>query len=324
MGNIGISGEFRCVVSDSKGDIKSDTGYQKNLILNQGLDFFGGGKGSYINNSCVIGGGNSVPEASQIKLDSALFIVTGTPVKTDYSYEDKGDNLYRLSEEKRFRYEGLKNVNISEVGLASSGSTTSNYYLTTRALIKDTLGNPTSVTILEGETFDIFYKIHKFVDTRDKVSVVNMSDGRGGFTPYNVTVRPALVGNSENTVSQALSFKIRDDVSISLSDGELAEITSKPSIKDSYHTNKVVSLASYETGSYKRVVNIRFGLDDANKFSIRSMSSGTGFAGSIPTGFFPFQIRFGSVDGDLGIVKTSSETLVIPLEFSWARYEEAT
>ena len=37
--NIGMTGEFRCVVKKSDGSTKIDTGYQKNLILNQGLDF---------------------------------------------------------------------------------------------------------------------------------------------------------------------------------------------------------------------------------------------------------------------------------------------
>ena len=43
--NIGMAGEFRCVVKKSDGSTKIDTGYQKNLILDQGLDFFGGGNG---------------------------------------------------------------------------------------------------------------------------------------------------------------------------------------------------------------------------------------------------------------------------------------
>ena len=36
--NIGVAGEFRCVVKKADGSIKTDIGYQKNLILNQGLD----------------------------------------------------------------------------------------------------------------------------------------------------------------------------------------------------------------------------------------------------------------------------------------------
>ena len=46
--NMGIAGEFRVVVKRADGSTKIDTGYQKNLILNQGLDFFGGGRGDYM------------------------------------------------------------------------------------------------------------------------------------------------------------------------------------------------------------------------------------------------------------------------------------
>lgn len=38
---VGVAGEFRCVVTKADGTIKTDTGYQRNIILNQGLDFFG-------------------------------------------------------------------------------------------------------------------------------------------------------------------------------------------------------------------------------------------------------------------------------------------
>lgn len=38
--NMGMAGEFRVVVKRADGSVKTDTGYQKNLILNQGLGFF--------------------------------------------------------------------------------------------------------------------------------------------------------------------------------------------------------------------------------------------------------------------------------------------
>ena len=57
--DMGVAGEFRCVVKRADGSTKIDTGYQKNLILNQGLDFFGGDRG-YMTSYCVIGSGVTV------------------------------------------------------------------------------------------------------------------------------------------------------------------------------------------------------------------------------------------------------------------------
>ena len=70
----GMAGEFRCVVQKADGSIKLDTGVQKNLILNQGLEFFGGVNGSGMN-YCIIGTGNSTPTIHQTKLDYPISIV---------------------------------------------------------------------------------------------------------------------------------------------------------------------------------------------------------------------------------------------------------
>mgnify|MGYP007002822680 CR=1 FL=1 len=74
--NMGMTGEFRCVVKRADGSTKIDTGYQKNLILNQGLDFFGFGTNvgnvESIMNYCIIGSGNSTPTYAQNKLDNAI------------------------------------------------------------------------------------------------------------------------------------------------------------------------------------------------------------------------------------------------------------
>lgn len=66
--NMGMSGEFRCVVKRADGSTKIDTGYQKNLILNQGLDFFGGSNGSDMMAYCVIGSSQA-----NFAIRSALF-----------------------------------------------------------------------------------------------------------------------------------------------------------------------------------------------------------------------------------------------------------
>ena len=85
--NMGVAGEFRCVVKRADGSTKIDTGYQKNLILNQGLDFFGGVKGTDMMQYCVIGSGNSQPVYTQNKLDTAIKGVSGTTFSTKYDYD---------------------------------------------------------------------------------------------------------------------------------------------------------------------------------------------------------------------------------------------
>ena len=307
--HIGIAGEVRCVVTNADGTVKTDTGFQKNLILNQGLDFFGGGRGSTINAICAIGSGNSTPTITQNKLDSFIALTVASDTTTDFSYKDDGDNLYKMWQQRKYRFANLDSANISEVGLVSTGSTSTDYYLTTRALIKDSTGEPTSISVKTGETLDIYYKIHKVVDTRDKEFIINMLDGNGASIPYNATHRPVYVGaNSWNTPTN--SVVIPNDVFYSLND--ISSITAYPSRINLGDPS--VTMSSYVIGSYKIVMTFFFPLNVATT-GIRTIFSLDSFR------FLPFQIRFGSVENDSMIDKNNKNTLTIPLEFSWGRYE---
>lgn len=311
--SVGIAGEVRCVVTKADGTVKTDTGYQKNLILNQGLDFFGGDKGSYINASCAIGSGNSAPAITQTKLDAYIAQADGTNTTSDYSYVDKGDNLYRMWEQKKYRFTGLADVNISEVGLVSTGTTSTTYYLTTRALIKDSLGVPTSISVKTGETLDIYYKIHKVIDTRDKSFVINVLDGNGGSVPYNAVIRPALVGSSQWRFISSNTKPTSEDLdAVYFNVSDLAEITSAPTNAGGSQKTYSVSKSVYVGNSNKLLVALNAGdsLANHNIVSVHSFVT-----------MHPFQMRLGRVSDDAPLTKTASDTLTIPLEFSWGRYE---
>lgn len=320
--NVGLAGEFRCVVTKADGTIKLDTGYQKNLILNQGLDFFGAGNANVeINLFCAIGSGNSVPAITQKNLDVVVAIAQGTNKTSDYSYTDKGDDLYRMWEQKKYRYSGLSDVNISEVGLCSAGASTSNYNLTTRALIKDSSGSPTTISVKTGETLDIFYKIHKVTDISDKAYVVNMVNGDGVKTPYNVVMRAAHVGvPAGNSVASAFYHQTNNSLSYSTTNLELSDKTTVPAAAYNLSVNGN-KLGEYTAGSYKRILTFNFGLNDGNNIDIRVLFFAVGSYSTPYIPFYPFQLRFGKVSDDAPIVKTNQETLSIPVEFSWGRYE---
>lgn len=307
---IGFAGEVRFVVTKSDGSTKIDTGYQKNLILNQGLEFFGGNRGASINSSCVIGSGNSTPTITQTVLDGFVAIAEGTNTTSDYSYVDKGDNLYRMWEQKRYRFIGLDNVNISEVGLVSSGTTSANYYLTTRALIKDSSGAPTSISIRSGETLDIYYKIHKVIDTSDRSFVVNMLDGNGGAIPYNAVIRPYAVGTEKWNSKIAGNATDSNWLYYSPS-SNLSDFISSPSFTN-INANLCVT-ATYVENSHKIITNNSFRLSDAVS-GVRLLVSGE-------HNFYCYQVRYGAVSNDASIPKTANDTLSIPIEISWSRYE---
>lgn len=328
---VGIAGEFRCVVTKADGTIKTDTKYQRNLILNQGLDFFGGGKGSAANQACVIGAGNTIPAINQNSLANVVSIAVGTNATFDTSYSPNPDNLYKMWSQNRYRFEGLDNVNISEVGLVSStvagvsyGITTSNYYLTTRALIKDALGNPTSITILLGETLDIYYKLHKVVSVLEQSYIVNMLDGVGGSVPYNVVIKPAHVGQStwESGLTSAAGSLSNTASPINFTNTELVDVVSYPAAGATLGGDAIWKDSAYVTGTYKKVFTLAVPLDALNNFPFKIVSFFP-YPGAATLGysFLPFQARFGRVSDDAPITKTNKEKLDMPFEVSWGRYE---
>ena len=309
--NMGMSGEFRCVVKRADGSTKIDTGYQKNLILNQGLDFFGGSNGSDMMAYCIIGRGNSQPSYTQNKLDTAVLGVSGSDYSTKSDYNASTDgNLYKTNRVCKYSFTGLKNINISEVGLASAYYSTSDYYLCTRALIKDSNGNPTTITVLSGETLQIYYKLWAVYDTTDKTGQINLLDGVGGSVAYNWKLRPANVANAGWYTGYWVDK--HGGHSLTFNTGDLSTIDSYPSSDGSnYNFN---SLDSYISGSYKRVARVALAVDQENK-SIRTIT--------VPSTMGFWQIRFGSVANDSPITKTKTQTLSIAIEFSWGRYEGA-
>lgn len=308
--NMGMAGEFRAVVKRADGSTKIDTGYQKNLILNQGLDFFGGDNGPDMMAYCVIGSGSSQPVYTQNKLDTAIRGARGTASSTKYDYNAARDgNLYKTNKVNKYSFTELNNVNISELGLASTYSNATTYFLCTRALIKDSQGNPTTITVLNGEILEIYYKLWAVFDTTDKTGQINLLDGVGGSVAYNYVLSPMLVGSNYDgevgRIPQADSIKL-------LYAGDKASLTGQPS-NNLYSTTSKGSLTSYVTGSHKTVFTFTADISSANG-SIRTYGfSNMGW----------WQIRFGSVANDSPITKTNTQTLSIPVEVSWGRYEGA-
>ena len=313
--NMGMAGEFRVVVKRADGSTKIDTGYQKNLILNQGLDFFGGDNGSDMMKYCVIGSGNSQPIYTQNKLDTDLAGINGSDVSTKYDYNAARDgSLYKTNKVRKYSFTGLNNVNISEVGIASSYSNTTTYYLCTRALIKDSSGNPTTITVLPGEQLDIYYKLWAVYDTTDKSGTINQLDGAGGSVAYNYKARLANVGSTSYFLSSSVPVRpanaaYRNQV---VSSSDLATIVSSPNSK--LYETKNATMVPYVPGSLIRTAKLPFYATEANGY-IRTVV--------IDTGIGAWQIRFGSVANDSPITKTNTQTLSIPIEISWGRYEGA-
>lgn len=309
----GIAGEVRCVVRKADGTTKADTGYQKNLILNQGLDFFGGNKGSSIFARCVIGSGNSTPAVTQTSLDIFIKSTTSTGASSSQHNYD-GSALYKTSKTHKYSFTGLNNVNITEVGLASKGTTELDTYLCTRALIKDSLGAPTAISVKTGETLDIYYRVWQVFNTADIDGLINMLDGVGGSKPYKTKARLYNIGLVAHTqeLGTPVDFATPFFALVGYPNGqELAPLRGELSGNIGAGGNTAAN-DPYVTGSYRRRGNFYVPLGVFNG-DLRIITIGNSLG--------RWQIRYGSVADDSPIPKTSKDTLTLAYEASWGRYE---
>ena len=190
---VGLYGEVKVIVKRADDTVRLDTGFFPNVITNLGLDAIGNDNDLF--NYCAVGGGNSKPLNTNTKLDNPLQV--GSPISSEskYDYDPVRDTkFYKCSRTVGYRFEGLDNKNISEVGLVGDyGSGQHPAY--TRTLIKNSAGEPTVITVLSGEILELQYRLWQVFDVKDKDQVVTaMIDGVE--VPFNVKIRLAGVGGT--------------------------------------------------------------------------------------------------------------------------------
>ena len=308
---VGLYGEVKVIVKRADDTVRLDTGFFPNVITNLGLDAIGNDNDLF--NYCSVGGGNSKPLNTNTKLDNFLAVGSQISSESKYDYDPVRDTeFYKCSKTVGYRFTGLDNKNISEVGLVGDYAS-GQHPAYTRTLIKNSAGEPTVITVLSGEILELQYRLWQVFDVKDKDQVVTaMIDGVE--VPFNVKIRLAGVGGNLGgswsyaaVVGAHLTFQGNN--SHQFGTGELGEITGQ----NSGLTNAIgLSWEAYQPSTYKRKFYVNASITDA-VHPIRSFLFFTGLGA--------YQGRFGTVDGDLPIDKTNQDILQLGFEMSWGRYE---
>ena len=309
---VGLYGEVKVIVKRADDTVRLDTGFFPNVITNLGLDAIGNDNDLF--NYCAVGGGNSKPLNTNTKLDNPLQVGSRISSESKYDYDPVRDTeFYKCSRTVGYRFEGLDNKNISEVGLVGDYAS-GQHPAYTRTLIKNSAGEPTVITVLSGEILELQYRLWQVFDVKDKDQVVTaMIDGVE--VPFNVKIRLAGVGGNLGgswsyaaVVGAHLTFQGNSHHQFGT--GELGEITGQ----NSELTNVYPSLSweAYQPSTYKRKFYVNASITDA-VHPIRSFLFFTGLGA--------YQVRFGTVNGDLPIDKTNQDILQLGFEMSWGRYE---
>ena len=310
---VGLYGEVKVIVKRADDTVRLDTGFFPNVITNLGLDAIGNDNDLF--NFCAVGGGNSTPLNTNTKLDNPLQV--GSPISSEskYDYDPVRDTeFYKCSRTVGYRFEGLDNKNISEVGLVGDYAS-GQHPAYTRTLIKNSAGEPTVITVLSGEILELQYRLWQVFDLKDKDQVVTaMIDGVE--VPVNVKIRLAGVGgtnidNSSWSYANIVGRGVMYSSSLRFGTGEIGGITGQNS-GITFLSPSATSWEAYQPSTYKRKFYVNASITEA-VHPIRSFLFFTGLGA--------YQGRFGTVDGDLPIDKTNQDILQLGFEMSWGRYE---
>lgn len=317
-----LSGQFRIVKKSQNGQVLFDSGELNNLLLDTGLDYFGDDTGR--NNMLAylaIGTGNSEPVVTQNRLDTAVAIRSGAYHSHKDDYDEVRDGEYfTTSQTYKYRFDGLNNVNIAELGLVNS-ATISNYIAYTRALIKDDTGRPLVITVLQGEILEVYYTLKQVFRLQDKQFRLALSDGRGGTRGFvNCTMR--LCGVGMPIVYESLGYGklvgakadggVGNITSIVFAHQDLAQVTAIPNRVTNQITKGTapVTKSDYQIKSFKRVVNFLIPENyNLPKLGLMVLPTTMGF----------YQVSFSNENDNTMIDKNNTRTFSIGIELTWSR-----
>jgi len=264
-----------------------------NLILNAGLERMG--SSTTFLTHCRVGTGSTPPSP----LDSGLVSqLASTATVTANVYGAQSTSPYFGWRRKTFRFgQGAAAGNISEVGVGWDAGT----LLYSRALILDSYGAPTTISVGIDETLDVTYELRTQPDIVDSTGVVMLAG-----VPYEWKARPAYVTNQDQW-SVSTSGSTVQPVSSRAYTGVIGPVTGGPS---GTNAALAVSRAPYSANSLKSVITISASLAQGNlPGGIKSIQviGGTNSLGSYQIEFTP------------AIPKDDTKVLTLTYKVSWAR-----
>lgn len=294
-----ISGLYKYKLLDKDGKVKQ-SGQFKNLITDAGMDYLNQ-SGNFHVYFLSIGSGTSAPAFSDTQLQARITTSTQVAwrnsVKDNPPYGAVGTATYTL---KNTSGNGW---NVSEVGI---GPETNGSQLFSRALVLDAAEQPTTITVLVGETLIVTYEYTYWLPEDDQVSSFILGGNKGG-EEIQVTARPLGVKNpSYRTVaSERMTHGGDNDQAVTaVSAGALVPVT------DILLANPYLKITPYPGVAVSRgVTRHRFTFPIA--------------VGNFPTGVRTLSRKLGQsywqFEFNPPIMKTADDELTFTIEHVWGR-----
>lgn len=303
--NFGMSGEYNIVVTKSDGT-SSESGWFKNLILDQGLDRMG--QNASVIRYCQVGTGTTAPAVSQAGLATFL---AGSPAGPSTVYPTSLGAAGGWAQVRTFTFsfaQGAVVGNITEVGVgwADTGNA-----LFSRALITDTNNNPVAMTLTSIDQLTIYYRI---------TITPSLAVSSGSVTIGSTThTYQASICAASYAYSSGYLFTIRDLYSGSNNQASgqfgastitsLGPITTNSPWSGTSGTF-TTNVAAYSLGTYYRDTTLSLGISAGN------IAGGIGaISFTIDDSFYP-NVQYVFTPA---IQKLNTQTFAMTVRTSWAR-----
>jgi hypothetical protein len=237
-----VSGRFK-LTKTCNGIITGETDWIGNLILNSCLDGLCT-TGQDIFSACSylsVGTGSTTPVATNVALVNRLATTTGGSATS----ANIGVDPWYSYTYKTFTFaQGAVVGNVAELGMGTAANGSG---LWTRALIKDSSGNPTTFSVFSNETLSVVYEIRYYPIIGQQTGTVVISGVTYNYTKQSAQISGQVgVGLAFPVVTHVNSNNIGKMYETSVLPTQFASISGTPQDFDSY------ALATYATGSFYR------------------------------------------------------------------------
>ena len=264
-----------------------------NMIVRSGLNAMG--DSNELIRTCVVGTDSTTVSVEDTALGAQ--IASTTTIQTE-TYGAQSSAPYFRWYRRTFRFaQGAAAGNLAEVGIKVDDGR-----LFSRALIVDSAGNPTTLSILADEYLDVTYEFRTYAEIAD--NVINLTVNGTGYT---ATLRSANVTSGSNYQLYGISNSLYNSSLHILYNGSIGTVTGNPSGESYSHGRSL--RGSYVPNSFERTFIFSAGLNNAN------------FTGGIKSLYLitsqgNFQVEFNPA-----IPKNNYMILTTDLTLQWSRYD---
>lgn len=307
----GFSGEFRIEVRNAYTHQLTKVREFTNTITDAGLNAYGAGYTGLLGR-CWVGSGNTPISTSNTGLSKVIAYSDGAGTNEVQILAPAQPN-WVAGAKLKYHFEPGKIVgNITEVGIGTRNeSSANNYALWSRALVLNSDGSPSSITVLADEYMDVYYILKLHPNLED----IKFSFDLNGVV-YNCVARPANVQNTRCNVDNGnLSFGTGITILNVYNSNTLGAITETIKGFDKYVApNGSQTIDPYTAGNFYRDCTIVIPVNNGNiDGGIKGLDIG-------PNGNGNQLMSYTQVSLDKAIPKTKDNAIKFVLRTSWSRY----